>query len=457
MIFIVVKFVVMPNLLTICHKISCFFRCVKVNNHLIGAFIAIFLAAGCQPIKNLQVKRIIKKSEVLSAHFTGFCLFDPSENTYMIQKNADLNFTPASNMKILTAYACLEAFGDSIPAFAYTDFSDSLIIRPLGDPSFLHPVFKSQPALNYFLGRKKIVILDQKDPLSEYGPGWAWDDFQYNFQAERSWFPIYGNTVRILNQGDSLRIIPNFFEDYVQIQYGTKPGNYVGRDVKYNLFNIWIEDENEDFEREIPFDYDDELLIKLLEDTLNMQVATIDSMDTHPEQILYNQSTLDLVSYMMQHSDNFLAEQLLIQAALHEGFMDPDQFRAYKLQQWNTFNPAPVQWYDGSGLSRYNLITPMSLVNILNRIYQTEDWQTIKTIFPSGGHSGTISDWYYNDPPFVFAKTGTLSNNHNLSGYLITDTGKTLIFSLMNNNYVTHSAAVKQEMSKVLFKIKKLY
>ena len=457
MIFIVTKFVDMPIHLTISTQVGIFSRFFMGNNWAFWAFLAAFSLTSCQSVHNAQIKRIIKKSEVLSAHFTGFCLYDPSENTYLISKNANMNFTPASNMKILTAFTCLESFEDSIPAFAYTDFEDSLLIKPLGDPSFLNPVFKSQPALEFFSGRKKLLIQNNHGPLSEFGPGWAWDDFQYNFQAERSWFPIYGNTVRILNIADSLRIIPAFFEDYVQIQYGTKPGNYVSRDIKYNLFNIWIENKDEDFEREIPFDYDHELLIQLLEDTLKMEVVMIDSVATPPKQLLHNQSTLDIVSHMMQTSDNFLAEQLLIQAALNEGYTDPDQFRMYKLQQWNTFNPNPILWFDGSGLSRYNLITPKSLVCILKRIYQTEDWQTISTIFPAGGHSGTISNWYYSDPPFVFAKTGTLSNNHNLSGYLITDSGKTLIFSLMNNNYVTNTTVVKEEMSKVLFRIKKLY
>lgn len=457
MTFNVTKFVLMPIHVIICSEIKKFSGLIQEKKWPFWAVLLFFLLFGCQPIKKIQVNQMIKKSEVLSNHFTGFCLFDPSENTYLVQKNENLNFTPASNMKILTAYTCLEAFGDSIPAFAYTDYIDSLVIKPLGDPSFLHPVFKSQPAYDFFFGRKKILIQNNHGSLSEFGPGWAWDDFQYNFQAERSWFPIYGNTVRILNLNDTLQIIPDFFEDYVQIQFGTKPGNYVSRDVKYNLFNIWIENEHEDFEREIPFDYDEELLIQLLEDTLHLEVALLDSSDTQPEQILYNQAALDIISYMMQTSDNFLAEQLLIQAALHEGFADPDQFRAYKLQQWSPFNPNPIQWHDGSGLSRYNLITPLSLVSILNKIYQTESWPTIKTIFPAGGHSGTLTNWYYHDPPFVFAKTGTLSNNHNLSGYLVTNSGKTLIFSLMNNNYVTSTSEVKQAMSELLFKIKKLY
>ncbi len=457
MTFIVTKFVDMPNYRTIQSKQDSFVSQYFMPKWLIWAVLVILHMIGCQPIKKIQVNQMIKKSDILSAHFTGFCLYDPSENTYLIRQNENLNFTPASNMKILTAYTCLETFGDSIPAFRYIDYIDSLVIQPLGDPSFLHPAFKSQPVFELFKGRKKLLVLRNNNPLPAYGPGWAWDDFQYNFQAERSWFPIYGNTVRILNLNDSLEVIPDFFEDYVQIQYGIRPGNYVSRDIKYNLFNIWIEDQNEDFEREIPFDFDDELLLQLLEDTLQSEVNMIDSLEVLPAQIIFNQSTLDLVSYMMQTSDNFIAEQLLIQAALQDGYSDPDQFRAYKLNQWTSFNANPIQWHDGSGLSRYNLITPLSLVSLLNQIYEKEDWLTIRTIFPTGGYSGTLTNWYYNDPPFVFAKTGTLSNNHNLSGYLITDSGKTLIFSLMNNNYVTSSAEVKQEMSRVLFRIKKIY
>ncbi|WP_345694318.1 D-alanyl-D-alanine carboxypeptidase [Fodinibius salicampi] len=72
---------------------------------------------------------------------------------------------------------------------------------------------------------------------------------------------------------------------------------------------------------------------------------------------------------------------------------------------------------------------------------------------PAGGERGTIRNWYEapeGEDPYVFAKTGTLSNNHALSGYIITRSGKKLYFSFMNNHYVTSSSVVKREMEKVL-------
>ncbi|XOV94538.1 MAG: D-alanyl-D-alanine carboxypeptidase [Bacteroidota bacterium] len=442
-----------------------FSQCSSIFSHMLlrGSHAALFAIIillnifGCQSYKSLQVNRSIKKSPILSRHFVGLCLYNPEIHQFLIERNADLNFTPASNMKILTAFTSFETFGDSIPTFRYAVLDDTVVVQPLGDPTFLHPVFKTQPAYNFISTKKKLSIYQNGYHLDEFGPGWAWDDFQYDFQPERAWFPIYGNMVRVVKESDSVKVIPDFFKDYVHIQYGEKPGNYASRDVKYNLFNVSINNENEDFAREIPFDYDNELLLQLLADTLHMEVTTRDSSDLSFDKILYNQSKLDILSYMMQNSDNFLAEQLLIEAALINGFEDVDAFRQKKLEEWSIFNKLPIQWHDGSGLSRYNLITPLSLVKILEQIYLSQDWNTIKRVFPTGGKTGTIKNWYGGDPPFVYAKTGTLSNNHCLSGYLVTDSGKTLIFSFMNNNYVSNLNKIKEEMDMILRRIRKIY
>ncbi len=455
MIFIVAYFVSVPifNFVDIT-----FMTKHSLRNHIFMAIIAMVLiiTCSCQITQQLSVTRTIKKSEILSDHFIGFCLYDPAEDTYLYQKNANLNFTPASNMKILTALTCLQTFGDSLPSFSYQESGDSLFIQPFGDPSFLNPIFQEQPVLSFLKTKSHLFIKNIETPLSAFGPGWAWDDFQYNFQPERSWFPIYGNMIRIAKRSDSLTVSPEFFKGYTQINYGEKPENYISRDLKYNLFNVWAENESSSFERDIPFDYSEELLIRLLADTLNREVMKTDRI-LRPGNMFYNQSTFNVVSYMMQASDNFLAEQLLIQAALRKGYDNIDQFRELKLQEWSSFNQNAIQWHDGSGLSRYNLITPLSLVNILNEIYKTESWATIKGIFPAGGQSGTLRNWYASDPPFIYAKTGTLSNNHNLSGYLITSSGKTLIFSLMNNNYVVPVSEVKKEMDFLLRKVRKMY
>ncbi len=434
----------------------------KINQILkTQSFVAVlvFFLFGCQSLKytisNKDISKEINKSTYFKNHLTGFSLYDPQTDKFLCNYNDHLYFTPASNVKILTSFTCLQKLGDSLASFSFTEIGDSLFIRPLGDPTFLHPDFPTQKALSKLKG-KNIYINYPSEQLSKYGSGWAWDDYPYGFQVERSWLPIYGNSVRIFNQYDSMKIIPSFFEDYVEIYKGIRPGDLIYRTEFANIFNAWIESDSSIYQREIPFIVDYELISTLLTDTLQSTVVVVDSMPLSAENI-FSHSTKYVISMMMLPSDNFLAEQLLIHCALMNGFTDIDVFRAYLLKQWSVFLPDPIIWKDGSGLSRYNMITPRTFVSVLDKIYKNESWETIEYIFPIGGISGTIKDYYKADQPYVYAKTGTLSNNHNLSGYLKTKSGKTLIFSLMNNNYITKTSEVKQEMEKLLGKIHDAY
>ena len=105
------------------------------------------------------------------------------------------------------------------------------------------------------------------------------------------------------------------------------------------------------------------------------------------------------------------------------------------------------RWVDGSGLSRYNLFSPMSFVEVLTKLYTSIPEERLFSLFPVGGEFGTIKNWYVGtDKPYVFAKTGTVGNNHNISGYLLTNSGKVLVFSFMNNHFKKTNAEIKQQM-----------
>lgn len=417
----------------------------------------ILVLTGCQTIKTSIGKGAIKKelkSPIFTSQFTGMVLFDPESKEYLYDTNGDLYFTPASNTKILTALACLETFNDSIPSFSYHELADTIYLEPLGDPTVLHPDFPHQPVIHK-LRDKTVQIRFPDAPLTPFGPGWAWDDYQFSFQPQIAWFPLYANEVRIYKE-DTLKVIPDFFADYINVLTGEKPGNFIYREQKFNLFHIWMESDTSTFERKIPFDYSEELVLELLSDTLNKPVRHVNNLNSGLYGTLYNQATLPVLALMMLRSDNFLAEQLLVTAARKSGYKNMQAYRNYLLSKWQ-FLPAAIQWVDGSGLSRYNLVTPKVLVAVLDRIYQTQDWRTIATIFPTGGYSGTIKDWYSGYPPYVFAKTGTLSNNHSLSGFIKTNSGKTLIFSIMNNHYTRPVDEVKKEMQTLLETIRRRY
>jgi D-alanyl-D-alanine carboxypeptidase/D-alanyl-D-alanine-endopeptidase (penicillin-binding protein 4) len=112
---------------------------------------------------------------------------------------------------------------------------------------------------------------------------------------------------------------------------------------------------------------------------------------------------------------------------------------------------------DGSGLSRYNLFTPRSIVAVWRKIMEIVPRDRLFALLASGGAKGTIQKWYQGEKPYVFAKTGTLSNNHCLSGFLVTKKGKVLIFSFMNSNYTVSTNAIRRNMQSILENIYEHY
>jgi D-alanyl-D-alanine carboxypeptidase/D-alanyl-D-alanine-endopeptidase (penicillin-binding protein 4) len=114
-------------------------------------------------------------------------------------------------------------------------------------------------------------------------------------------------------------------------------------------------------------------------------------------------------------------------------------------------------WVDGSGLSRFNLFTPRSIIQLWLKINAIVPRERLFALLAAGGKSGTIKNWYKGDKPYIFGKTGSLSNNHSLSGFLVTKSGKTLMFSFMSNNFVTPSSKVRTNMEDVLKMIYERY
>jgi D-alanyl-D-alanine carboxypeptidase/D-alanyl-D-alanine-endopeptidase (penicillin-binding protein 4) len=125
---------------------------------------------------------------------------------------------------------------------------------------------------------------------------------------------------------------------------------------------------------------------------------------------------------------------------------------AIRYMQKNYFNdlPQPFLWREGSGLSRYNLFTPKSIVKLWEKIYEKVPRERLFPLLAIGGKTGTVKNYYKNEPPYIYGKTGTVSNVHSLSGYLVTKKGRTLIFCFMSNNYVVPTRELRVEMEKIL-------
>ena len=97
---------------------------------------------------------------------------------------------------------------------------------------------------------------------------------------------------------------------------------------------------------------------------------------------------------------------------------------------------------DGSGLSRYDLVTPDLFVGLLVRMRSEPSWTLWYESLPESGESGTLENRMKSAPlrGRVHAKTGTLSGVRTLAGYLETPSD-TFAFTVVVNNHTRSAAA----------------
>ena len=107
---------------------------------------------------------------------------------------------------------------------------------------------------------------------------------------------------------------------------------------------------------------------------------------------------------------------------------------------------------DGSGMSRYNFVSPRAMVQINRAMLEGEHGDLWWDIQPIAGVDGTLSSRMRDTPAAdnVRAKTGTVANTRGLSGYVTTDDGELLLFSFLVNAHTTTTGATNDVTDGVL-------
>jgi serine-type D-Ala-D-Ala carboxypeptidase/endopeptidase (penicillin-binding protein 4) len=407
---------------------------------------------ACSPLTQRKMLRTLKTEEKKLQDHIGFIAYDPVKEETIFEYRSDHYFTPASNTKILTLYSCLRLLKDSIPAIRYVETADSLIFWGLGDASFLNPeCYDNLRTYNFLRSSAKPLYLSMGNfHTQHFGRGWAWDDYNDDYSAERSAFPMYGNVFSFYPFPDRTIIVPAYFKKFYNQGKALKKAT-VKRDVSSNQFTYHpgLNQRYADFK--VPFHVDAKLLVDLLQDTLKRKVGVISKLPDSRSKILFSVPVDSLYAVMMKESDNDIAEQLLLScsAVLSDSLAPEIPIRYIKKNFFSKFRDQPI-WVDGSGLSRYNLLTPRFMVDVWKDIYQIVPRDRLFDMLATGGAPGTLKRFFGSARPYLFGKTGTLSNNHSLSGFLVSKSGKTLIFSFMNANYVSRTEEVRKDMERIL-------
>ncbi|HEY1498149.1 MAG TPA: D-alanyl-D-alanine carboxypeptidase/D-alanyl-D-alanine-endopeptidase [Acidobacteriaceae bacterium] len=114
-------------------------------------------------------------------------------------------------------------------------------------------------------------------------------------------------------------------------------------------------------------------------------------------------------------------------------------------------DPGDFLFYDGSGLSGEDLITPRAATTLLAYAARQPWGELYRSSLPIGGVDGSLSGRFAGSlKGKVFAKTGRLAEVNALSGYVTTASGKTLVFSVLVNDRQPAGDAARSAMDRVV-------
>jgi D-alanyl-D-alanine carboxypeptidase/D-alanyl-D-alanine-endopeptidase (penicillin-binding protein 4) len=167
----------------------------------------------------------------------------------------------------------------------------------------------------------------------------------------------------------------------------------------------------------------------------------------------------EILKALMKPSQNQIAEMLFRTIALEKaGAGRPDSARAIverQIASWGASVPLEAVVRDGSGLSRYDYISPQTVVRILDAMRKSPSFNVFYDAMPIAGVDGTIRNRMKGTPAEnnVRAKTGSVAQSRSLSGYVTTADGRRLIFSFLSNNWTVPIRSVERVQDAIAVRL----
>jgi D-alanyl-D-alanine carboxypeptidase/D-alanyl-D-alanine-endopeptidase (penicillin-binding protein 4) len=178
-----------------------------------------------------------------------------------------------------------------------------------------------------------------------------------------------------------------------------------------------------------------------------------------PTVITYRSPPLSaLAERLMKASQNQYAETLLKTVGLSAGAATAANGRTAVqsiLQSWGVA-PGDLIQRDGSGLSRYDYVTPGALVTILAHVDRDPRLSgPFAASLPIAGRDGTLSSRMKGTAAEdnVRAKTGSMSNVRALSGFVTTADGERVVFSIIANNFDAPAETINRTTDAIVARV----
>ncbi|MCL1137260.1 D-alanyl-D-alanine carboxypeptidase/D-alanyl-D-alanine-endopeptidase [Shewanella pneumatophori] len=392
-------------------------------------------------------------------------------------------FTPASTMKLLTAVAATQALGenytfktqiDSYVSIANNRIEGDLFIRFDGDPTLssrdlnrLLKQLKSQ-GLEHIDGNVYLVG-NQQEALK--APGWVWDDLGICYAAPVSRYVINHNCI-------NAKLEPRLADDLGKLTYDkSQPVTITSTAVfdktatrEFCELELDRSDDNQfSLSGCFPSKKPLKLAIAISDPALYAQniisgLLELNEISIKGEVLLTNKRPANtlliaehqskplntLVGAMLLHSDNLIADSLLkrmgqVKFGVAGSFTNGSKAMISILTKLG-INLESANIVDGSGLSRYNLLSANQLYQVLQLIKSDKRFNHLVELLPIAGETGTLQYRKgYRSAPLkghIFAKTGSMLGAVNLAGFIKGKDFDYRPFVILENG---HSPAVKQK------------
>ncbi|MEN8145629.1 MAG: D-alanyl-D-alanine carboxypeptidase/D-alanyl-D-alanine-endopeptidase [Gemmatimonadota bacterium] len=424
-----------------------------------------------------RLEQLLQDPALLPAH-TGLSVEVAETGQVLFRHHAAKRFVPASNTKIVSAAVALAELGAD-----YTWTTRLLADGPIvdgtlngnlwivggGDPHLTRDSLLAWPELLRQAGIERIqgaVIGDDlafEDP--QWGAGWMWDDLYASWGSGVSALQLSPNRVRGgVVAGAALGSPATLFQStegpVVPIINRVRTGA-PGSEVRLRFMPPpeggtvelvgWVPLSPDTTRLSIATPHPTMYLLDFVGEMLRLEGITVDSgwrraePDEEPAQVFWSHDVISeplsrVLDLVLKPSDNQMAETLLLTLGLEEGKAGTAEegleVVSDRLARWG-IAPDAVELTDGSGMSRYNQVTPDALVRLLRAVWRRADFPVFYSALPVAGVDGTLQRRMIRTPAErnATAKTGSLSAVRALSGYLTAGDGSTLVFSLLINGY----------------------
>lgn len=429
-----------------------------------------------------DLNKLLQSPALRSAH-VGFLATDTANKTGLYSRNADEEFMPASNFKLLTGSAALRKLGTDF-SFVTTVRSDGTVIggvlngnlylRGGGDPLLRVTDLNDAASALAASGITKVTGSVYTDASyfdsQRYGFGWSWDDFPYYYAAVISALSLEENVVHIRMRpgsaiGSPVQIsvapVTQAFKIDNRMTTGAKDSKDTSDIERRDLDTITLTGsyplgakESEDLVPAVPDPerYAGDVFLSALR-ARGIAVGGITGSGLTPPaaRVLWTHSSEKLPLLLADFwypSDNLMGELLL--KALGVTKAGPPGNDTSGIEVENAYlrsvnvDPKTVSITDGSGLSQYDRITPRDLWKILQSDWEGPNREIVLDALPVSGVRGTLEGAYKGTPAekMVFAKTGSISHVRTISGFIRTRRHGAVTFSFMLDDWLEDAPAL---------------